>query len=227
MDILCGTVPRATHQRRYDSVQESALRGHARGCDVGLLMTPGESSAQRGGRGGRGGNWGGSRGWSGGWGGYGWDGGRGNYGGYGYSPGYYGYRYYDMPDYYSSQPSYATPSYYYTPATTGEEQEASDAANRALVQVRVPDNAEVFFEGEKTNQPGSPRRFISPPLQPGKTFTYDIRARWTDNSGKPVEKTQQVKVQAGRRSMVDGQGPARQQERASSAETAVMTIHSH
>jgi uncharacterized protein (TIGR03000 family) len=158
---------------------------------AGLLMTPGESSAQRLGRVGRGG-WSGG---SGGWGGNRWDGGQ-RY------DDVYGFRYYDMPD--SSRPQL---SYYYTPPTLaygGEEQEAlSNAANRALIQLRVPNNAEVFFEGEKTNQTGPQRRFVSPPLQVGTTFTYDVRARWMDDSGKPVEKTQQVKVQAGRRSMVD------------------------
>jgi len=172
---------------------------------TGLLMTPGESWAQRGGRGGGGrGGWSGGRGWEGGRGGWGIGIGYGGWGGYGY-PGYYGgygYRsYYDYPDYYAS-PSYVTPSAYYAPPSATEEQEATND-NRAFVQVRVSANAEVWFEGDRTSQTGAMRSFISPPLQPGKTFTYDIRARWMDPSGKPVDQTRQVKVQAGRRSMVD------------------------
>jgi len=190
---------------------------------TGLLMTPSESWAQRGGRGGgwgggRGGGWGGGRGGWGGWGpgvsiglgyggwGYGNRGWYGGYGGYGYDSwptyGYDTYAY-DTPSYYYS-PSYTTPSYATPAAYSGEEQEsANDAQNRAFIQVRVPNNAEVLFEGERTSQTGAERRFISPPLQPGKTFTYDIRARWTGPDGKPMEQTRQVKVQAGRRSMVD------------------------
>ena len=75
--------------------------------------------------------------------------------------------------------------------------------SRAFIQVRVPNNAEVYFEGDRTSQTGTQRSFISPAPQLGKTFTYDIRARWMDPSGRPVEQTRHVKVQAGRRSVVD------------------------
>jgi uncharacterized protein (TIGR03000 family) len=79
----------------------------------------------------------------------------------------------------------------------------SDAANRAIIDVRVPADAEILFEGDKTSQTGANRAFVSPALQPGRTFTYEIRAKWTGTDGKPVEQTRQVKIQAGVRTLVD------------------------
>ena len=71
-----------------------------------------------------------------------------------------------------------------------------------LIQVHAPANAEIWFEGSKTSQTGSVRNFVSPPLTSGKTFSYDVRAHWTDSNGKAVDKTQTVKIQAGGRSNV-------------------------
>jgi uncharacterized protein (TIGR03000 family) len=47
------------------------------------------------------------------------------------------------------------------------------------------------------------RHFVSPSLQAGRTFTYEIRARWTDASGRSVDRTKQVEVKAGARIGVD------------------------
>jgi uncharacterized protein (TIGR03000 family) len=173
-----------------------------------LLALPGESSAQRfrrGGWGGRAGNYS--------WTGDGYGYGRGGY--YG-SPGYYGSGY--GPSYgYSPSNGYGMPyagdagpaisslgqtggqSFYYSPAAQNP--------NAALIQVRVPANAEVSFEGDQTTQTGAVRLFQSPELQPGKSYTYDVRASWTDTAGKPVERTKQVKVQAGARASVDFNNP--------------------
>jgi uncharacterized protein (TIGR03000 family) len=107
----------------------------------------------------------------------------------GYGPGYYSRPYYSSPDYY-------TPSYYYTPAV-------SAPANVATIDIRVPANAEIWFDGEKTSQTGTQRRFTSPTLPPDRSFTYEIRARWTGDDGKPVEQKREVKVQANRTNSVD------------------------
>ena len=174
---------------------------------AGTLLTPGESSAQWRGWRGRGGLYG--RGYYGGYNGYG----RG-YGGYGYGRlgSGYGYSAYNPSYYYepdsSAAPTYDRRAYYYTPGAQGygEEQQARNDA-RALMAVRVPANAEVWVEGDKTSQTGTARSFISPPLETGKRFTYDIRARWMGADGKPVDQTRQVKVEAGRRAMVDFTAP--------------------
>jgi len=196
---------------------------------VALLTTPGVSSAQQ-----RvwGGGWG--SGW---WGGNTGriDGARGVYGspyystygyrpsyfGYGYSPYYYGYRMpyassYSTPYYYGTPysynygspaygyiPSSAAASYYYSPSDTSTGQNP----NVALIEVRVPEDAELWFDLERMNQTGAQRLFRSPELQPGKSYTYDVRARWTDAAGKEVERIKQVKVQAGARVSVDFNNP--------------------
>jgi uncharacterized protein (TIGR03000 family) len=119
-------------------------------------------------------------------------------------PRYYGYDtrfgYPAVPGYYGYTPSYSPPT---VTARAQEEQEVPANDTRAFIRVRVPANAEIWFEGDKTNQTGPERNFVSPALQTGKTFTYDVRARWTESGGKVIDKTKQVKVEAGRRSTLD------------------------
>jgi uncharacterized protein (TIGR03000 family) len=118
---------------------------------------------------------------------------------------------YSMPRWYgynSSRPTYVyAPPVYIPPSSSrligAEEQEVPANDTRAFIRVRVPASAEIWFEGDKTSQTGTERRFVSPALQPGRSFTYDIRARWTDASGKVIDKTEHVKVEAGRLSTVD------------------------
>ena len=128
---------------------------------------------------------------------------------YTYTPTYYSTRsYYYTPAYYGNPQPLVISSAYMPPAASEEEQEARlDSAHIASIQVRVPANAEIWFEDGKTKQTGALRNFVSPPLETGKTFHYDIRARWTDGSGKIVERMKSVPVSAGRASMVDFTGP--------------------
>jgi uncharacterized protein (TIGR03000 family) len=115
------------------------------------------------------------------------------YHGFSYCPFYYGYSrpyyysytepyYYSyaQPYDYSYAPTYVTPSYNDFPMI--EEQETvspADTAQPAYVEVQVPAAAQLWFEGVRMNQTGTIRDFVSPALQPGRTFTYDIRAQWT------------------------------------------------
>jgi uncharacterized protein (TIGR03000 family) len=66
----------------------------------------------------------------------------------------------------------------------------------ATIRVSVPEAAEVWIEKEKTTQKGSERVFQSPPLTPGKTQIYSIRAKWNDG-GREVEQFRVVGVRAG------------------------------
>src|SRR5262249_11950670 len=114
-----------------------------------------------------------------------------------YGSDYYGYTY--QPDYYSG--TYRTPDYSnVTPAMPGgyygyQARGAGSGAdmNSALINLRVPPSAQVFFEGQPTTQTGTMRRFVSPPLAQGKEFTYDIEARWNQN-GQPVTQTRHIRV---------------------------------
>jgi uncharacterized protein (TIGR03000 family) len=69
------------------------------------------------------------------------------------------------------------------------------ADNIAHITLQVPAGAEVWFDGKTTRQTGTVRQFRSPPLQPGKSYVYELRVRWQQN-GKPVEQTRRVNFQA-------------------------------
>jgi len=46
------------------------------------------------------------------------------------------------------------------------------------------------------------RAFVSPPLEPNKDYTYDVKAQWMQN-GKQTEQTRHVRVHAGERAQVN------------------------
>jgi uncharacterized protein (TIGR03000 family) len=76
----------------------------------------------------------------------------------------------------------------------------------AFVTVWVPADAELRFEGIRTDLRGSFRRFTTPPLVAGREYTYDIQAIWTEG-GQQVTKTRHVPVRAGDRLYVDFRTP--------------------
>jgi uncharacterized protein (TIGR03000 family) len=70
--------------------------------------------------------------------------------------------------------------------------------NATMIAVRVPADAEIWFDGKKTSQTGPVRYFETPPLEPGREYSYEIRARWNEN-GRQVERTRHVTVHPGDR----------------------------
>jgi len=66
----------------------------------------------------------------------------------------------------------------------------------------VPPDAALWVDGVATQQSGADRDFVSPPLTPGQTFTYELKARWMQD-GQPVEKTLKVDVRANETSRAD------------------------
>jgi uncharacterized protein (TIGR03000 family) len=131
-----------------------------------------------------------------------------------YNQGYYnqGY-YYGQPGYYYNQGYYYPPtyrSYYYAePAQYAQPaQYTEQTANSARMQVIVPDpNAQVMFEGQKTQQTGTNRLFESPPLTAGKTYNYTIKATWMQN-GQEKSEERTISVSPGSNVMVDFNKPA-------------------
>jgi uncharacterized protein (TIGR03000 family) len=79
---------------------------------------------------------------------------------------------------------------------------APEGSSRAAIEIRVPADAALWFDGYKSSQVGPVRKFSTPPLKSGQNYAYDIRARWTVN-GAPVEQTRTVVVQPGERVQVD------------------------
>jgi uncharacterized protein (TIGR03000 family) len=70
------------------------------------------------------------------------------------------------------------------------------------VAVQVPADALVWFDGTQTTQTGAAREFFSPPVALGRTYTYEVRAKWKGPDGREVDQTQTVAVEAGQRAIV-------------------------
>ena len=68
----------------------------------------------------------------------------------------------------------------------------------AAIEMRVPANAEVWFDGVRSKQTGEVRTFRSPPLEAGSSYLYAIRVRWRNAAGQVIDRTQQIRVQPGR-----------------------------
>lgn len=76
----------------------------------------------------------------------------------------------------------------------------------AYVNVWVPPDAELRFEGIRTDLRGTYRHFTTPPLVPGRDYTYDISATWVQN-GQSVTKTRHIPIRAGQQVSVDFRTP--------------------
>jgi uncharacterized protein (TIGR03000 family) len=109
--------------------------------------------------------------------------------------------YYALPasGYYAGAPTYGPmPSANYSYGAYSP----STAENTARIRLVVPTGAKVWFGSSATKQTGSVRDFESPRLTPGKEYTYDIKATWSEG-GKEVTRTRQVDVRANSNSTVD------------------------
>jgi uncharacterized protein (TIGR03000 family) len=122
---------------------------------------------------------------------------------YGYSP--YAYSYpsyvYSYPSYvYGGVPARDYQSFY--PADT-RSPAATVEPNRVLLEVRVPTaEADVWVSGDLTRQKGAVREYLSPPLEPGGNYRYTIRAQWLEG-GEMRDQTRQVPITLGQRVVVD------------------------
>ena len=67
---------------------------------------------------------------------------------------------------------------------------------RAHIWLRVPTDAEVWFDGIKTKQTGALRHYFSPPLTTGKSYSYQVQVRW-QKDGKTIEQKRRIDVRAG------------------------------
>ena len=81
------------------------------------------------------------------------------------------------------------------PTDTAETPPPPPTDGRARVQVLVPADAEVWFNGNPTTRRGEQREFESPVLTPGHDYQYEIRAKWTDG-GRVVDQTRAIVVRA-------------------------------
>jgi len=117
--------------------------------------------------------------------------------------------YYTSPYYsYSAPTYYAYPSanYQYAPSAAPIVDPAS--GNQAQIQVILPNpEAEVTFDGAKTNSLGRVRSYYTPALDPSRTNSYRIGVTWMQD-GRPVVDARLVTVTPGRTFVVDFTQPA-------------------
>ena len=82
---------------------------------------------------------------------------------------------------------------------------AQDYRKTVTVEVYVPESARLFIEGQETRSKGPMRRFLSPPLRPGK-YTYTIKAIIPGPKG-PRTVTQRIDVRPGDFESIDLREP--------------------
>lgn len=68
--------------------------------------------------------------------------------------------------------------------------------DRIQLMAHVPEDAQVWIEDAQTTSTGVERTYKSPPLTPGKTYTYAIRVAWSEE-GRWVSKDAVAHVKPG------------------------------
>jgi uncharacterized protein (TIGR03000 family) len=71
-----------------------------------------------------------------------------------------------------------------------------DNPNTVVLMAHLPEHAQLWVDDQPTTSTGAMRSFQSPPLTPGKHYSYLVRLVWHED-GKWVSKTQKVLVEAG------------------------------
>jgi uncharacterized protein (TIGR03000 family) len=68
--------------------------------------------------------------------------------------------------------------------------------------VRVPADAEIWFDNTKMTRTGTVREYVTPALTPGQEYSYMVRAHWTAG-GRVVDQTHKVSFRPGQSILVD------------------------
>jgi uncharacterized protein (TIGR03000 family) len=151
--------------------------------------------------------------------GYGYPGSYGNYGGGYYQPGtVYGYSGYSQPYQQYGMPQSGYVQQYPMVQDSGVVQAGYQSmgqpmgmGNTARLTVKVPANAQLSVQNQPMQQQSGPVRVMnSPPLQPGQTYHYTLKAQWDDN-GHQTTQERAVNIQAGSDVTVDFTQPEQQQ----------------
>jgi uncharacterized protein (TIGR03000 family) len=78
----------------------------------------------------------------------------------------------------------------------------------ATITMMLPADAQVWFDDTKTSQDGAYRRFVSPPLAAGHTYTYHVRI--ASASDPSINATRALSVRGGDRINLDLRGASGQ-----------------
>jgi uncharacterized protein (TIGR03000 family) len=90
----------------------------------------------------------------------------------------------------------AAPQKYTITITILPQQMPEEDPNIAVIMAHLPEDALLWFDDYATRSKGMLRTFQSPPLTPGKHYSYRARIVWHEN-GEWVSQTQKLPVQAG------------------------------
>jgi uncharacterized protein (TIGR03000 family) len=86
-------------------------------------------------------------------------------------------------------------------ASRAADEPAKGEKKPATIKILLPDNlyknAEVRIEGVLTKQTNAERSFVTPPLEPGKTYTYKIEAVIEPNNYTKIIRTREITFKAG------------------------------
>jgi len=86
----------------------------------------------------------------------------------------------------------------------GDVTNAPGSEMPARLRIAIPsERADIWIEGEKSEQSRRVQDYASPPLASGKQYYYEVRARWTDASGKQIERTKSFPIVPGQPVFLD------------------------
>jgi uncharacterized protein (TIGR03000 family) len=69
--------------------------------------------------------------------------------------------------------------------------------------VKLAEDAKLKVDGTPTKQTGAERRFSTPPLAPGKRYSYTLEATWEPNNYTTITRTRKVTIEAGKTTTLD------------------------
>jgi uncharacterized protein (TIGR03000 family) len=104
---------------------------------------------------------------------------------------------------------------YYNPgnspivAASGQVEAGTPGSSRATLVVHLPADAKLTVDNTPTKATSDTRRFVTPPLEPGATYRYTLRAEVSRNGVKETT-SRNVEVRAGQTSNVTLEFPGPQ-----------------
>jgi uncharacterized protein (TIGR03000 family) len=87
--------------------------------------------------------------------------------------------------------------------SSARERPPANVAREAILLVRVLPGASLMVDDEPTTVGGEVRRFITPPLKPGKRYFYMMKASWAPDAGTMITRTRKAYVSAGNTTELD------------------------
>jgi uncharacterized protein (TIGR03000 family) len=119
------------------------------------------------------------------------------------APGYRGYQEPSVPWYAKPLPErYASPGKYQVTITILPAKQTEGDPHSVLLVAHLPETAQIWFDDAPTQQGGTLRQFVTPPLTPGKEYGYAVRVRWYED-GQWVSQVHHITVHAGDLQCID------------------------